>query len=49
MEKWQESVNDGGAFGALMTDFSKAFHSLHHRLEIAKLLVIAKTSNSPWF
>ena len=37
IEKWKESVDNGGAFGALMTDFSKAFNCLHHGLLIAKL------------
>ena len=33
----KESVDNGGAFGALMTDPSKAFDWLHHGLLIAKL------------
>ena len=37
IEKWKESVDNGGAFGALMTDHSKAFDCLHHGLLIAKL------------
>ena len=37
IEKWKESVDNGGAFGALMTDLSKAFDCLHHELLIAKL------------
>ena len=37
IEKWKESVNNGGTFGALMTDLSKAFDCLHHELLIAKL------------
>ena len=37
IEKWKESVDSGGEFGALMTDFSKAFDCLHHELLIAKL------------
>ena len=32
----KESVDSGGAFGALMTDLSKAFDCLHHELLIAK-------------
>ena len=30
IEKWKESVDNGGAFGALMADLSKAFDCLHH-------------------
>ena len=37
IKKWKESVDSGGAFGALMTDLSKAFDCLHHELLIAKL------------
>ena len=37
IEKCKESVDSGGAFGALMTDLSKAFDCLHHELLIAKL------------
>ena len=32
-----ESVDNGGAFGALMTELSKSFDCLHHELLIAKL------------
>ena len=37
IEKWKESVDNGRAFGALMTDLSKAFDYLHNGLLIAKL------------
>ena len=37
IEKWKESGDNSGAFGALMTDLSKAFDCLHHGLLIAKL------------
>ena len=36
IEKWKESVDNGGAFVALMTDPSKAFNCLHHELLRAK-------------
>ena len=37
IEKCKESVDNGGAFGALMTNPSKTFDCLHHELLIAKL------------
>ena len=36
IEKWKESVDNGGAFGAPTTDLSKAFDCLHHGLMIGK-------------
>ena len=36
-EKWKESGDSCGAFGALMTDLSKTFDCLHHELLITKL------------
>ena len=37
IEKWKKSVDNGGAFGTLLTDLSKAFGCLPHELLIAKL------------
>ena len=37
IEKWRKSVDNGGAFGALLTDLSKAFDCLPHELLLSKL------------
>ena len=37
IEKWKNPLDKGGAFGALLTDLSKAFDCLHYELLIAKL------------
>ena len=37
IEKWEKSVDNGRAFGALFTDLSKAFDRLSHEFLIAKL------------
>ena len=37
IEKWRKSLDEGGAFGTLLTDISKAFDCLLHELLIAKL------------
>ena len=36
IQKWRKSLNKGGAFGALLTDLSKALDCLIHNLLIAK-------------
>ena len=37
LEKWKNAVDKGKVFGALLTDLSKAFDCLPHKLIIAKL------------
>ena len=37
IEKWKKSLDNGGSFGALMTNLSKAFDCLSHELLIAEL------------
>ena len=36
-EKFKESIDKGNAFGALLTDLSKAFDCIDHTLLIVKL------------
>ena len=36
LEKWRESLDSGGNFGAMLTDLSKAFDCLSHDLLLAK-------------
>ena len=38
IEKWKKSIDNGGAFGALFTDLSKAIDCLSHELLIVKLV-----------
>ena len=37
IEKWLQGLDEGGHYGALLTDLSKAFDCLSHNLLIAKL------------
>ena len=37
IEKWKKSVENGGAFGTILTDLSNVFDCLPHELLIAKL------------
>ena len=37
IEKWKKTVDNGGVFGALLTDLSKAFDFIPHDLITAKL------------
>ena len=36
IKKCRESLDQGGAYGVLLTELSKAFDCLHHELHIAK-------------
>ena len=41
IEKWRESRDQGGAYGALLTDLLKAFECLPRELIIAQLYAYA--------
>lgn len=36
IQRWHESIDKGGALGALLNDLSKTFHCLPHELLTAK-------------
>ena len=44
IEKWEKSVDNGGAFGTLFTDLSKTFYCLPHELLIARIVHMVLTT-----
>ncbi|XP_057310198.1 uncharacterized protein LOC130648176 [Hydractinia symbiolongicarpus] len=49
IEKWKNSLDKGGTFGALLTDLSKAFDCIPHELLLAKLHAYGFDMNSLLF
>lgn len=46
IEKWKNSLDKGGTFGALLTDLPKAFDCIPHEVLLAKLHAYGFDMNS---
>ena len=46
IEKWKTAVDNGGVFAAFLTDLSKAFDCIPHKLIIAKLAAYSFDTNA---